>query len=398
MQEERSPERYRAEISMLNHEIYELSQKLNESESLRLKAVSSDKYDPFGNPTDYPGFTGDYSKICPKVGQPGYSLPLEPDPEERLNLRKFYSIGGWCFLFQFVLANTGAMLLSTLISSLISGSGRLMSPAEASDYMHSSSITAGISMLVYMIFNVTVALFGMKWAGIRKSSLIHTKKFTAGKAVQYCLAALLIWVVMLYASTGIGLIFEKFGYTTKTISTAEMARTPLGFAVLTLYTSIIAPITEEFLFRGMLLRVFSKANQRFAVFATAFLFALSHKNIPQFLIAFGVGIFLAHITLIHGSIIPSIIVHIFINCFANIVQQFAQSDPGTKLVEELIIVAFALVGAVMLLAFMGSEKLPSTTPKQSRRGFPLASSSLGVMLSVVIPLAYSVYIFVSANR
>ena len=383
---------------MLNHEIYELSRKLNDSESERLRAISSDKYDPFGNPTDYPGFTGDYSKICPKVGQPGYSLPLEPDPEERLGLRRYYSIGGWSFLFQFVLANTGALLLSSLISSLLSGSGGLMTPAEASDYMRSSSITAGISMLVYMVFNVTVALFGMKWAGIKRSALIRTRKFTAGKAVQYCLSALLIWVVMLYACTGIGMIFEKFGYSIQTVSAAEMARTPLGFAVLTVYTSIIAPITEEIFFRGMLLRVFSKANQRFAVFATAFLFALSHKNIPQFLIAFGVGIFLAHITLIHGSIVPSVIVHIFINCFANVVQLFAKADPGTKLVEELIIVACALVGAVMLLTFRGSEKLPSTTPKQSRRGLPLASASLGICLSVIVPLAYSVYIFAAANR
>ena len=148
----------------------------------------------------------------------------------------------------------------------------------------------------------------------------------------------------------------------------------------------------------MMLRLFSKANQRFAVLTTALFFALGHKNIPQFLLAFAVGIFLAHITLIHGSIIPSIIVHIFVNCFAAVVQQFTGADSGTKLVLEMIVVAFAMVGAVMMLVFMSSNKLPTPTPAQSRRGFPLASGSMIFGLSAIIPVAYSVYLLIMSNR
>lgn len=398
MQDDMTPERYRAEISMLNHEIYELSRKLDASEGERLRAVTSDKTDPFANPTDYPGFTGNYKKILPRLGEPGFRIPLEPEATERRNLRRLYSIGGWCFIFQFVLANTGAFLLNHLIASLISGSGT-MTASQALEYMNTSSITAGVSMLVYMVFNVTVAFLGMNWAGINRSSLLRTRgKFSTGKALKYCLAALFIWVVMLYACSGIGAIFSKFGYSIKTVSTADMADTPLSFAVTAVYTAMIAPITEEIFFRGMLLRVFSRANQRFAVVATAFFFAIGHKNIPQFLMAFAIGLFLAHITLIHGSVIPSIIVHIFINCFAAVVQQFSGAASDVKLALELVVVAVAMVGAITLLVFMGSEKLPTPTPAQARRGFPLATSSLMFGLAAVIPTAYSVYLLIMSNR
>lgn len=52
------------------------------------------------------------------------------------------------------------------------------------------------------------------------------------------------------------------------------------------YTCIIAPITEELVFRGFCLKNLSRFNQRFGILASAFLFGLVHQNIIQFILAF----------------------------------------------------------------------------------------------------------------
>ena len=182
---------------------------------------------------------------------------------------------------------------------------------------------------------------------------------------------------------------EEFGYASNPVDTSDYAKTGIGFAVLTIYTCIIAPITEELFFRGMLLRVLGKANQRFAVFATAFFFGLAHGNVPQFILAFTIGIFLGHITLKHGSIIPSVIVHIFLNSFSTILEEVSDTDDMFFLFAiEMIMIAGAVFGLIMLISFMVNNRLPSTTPKQSRRGFSVAAGSIPFIASVMLQLAY----------
>lgn len=384
-----TPEHYRAEIAMLNHEIYSLTQKLEKKEQERLRAAAIDQYYPFDNPTEYKGFSGDYSKIEPNITVADYVLPLEPDYSERRNLRRNYSIGGWCTLFQF----GASYLLITALAELVAGiivmmnNGATMTSIHR--YMNGSSISSGLNMLVYLICNVVFAFVGLKWAGIKGSQLIRTRDFGLGTAVQYCCAAFFLWAVSAFAGNGISEIMEEFGYASNPLDTSDYAKTGIGFAVLTIYTCIIAPITEELFFRGMLLRVLGKANQRFAVFATAFFFGLAHGNIPQFILAFTIGIFLGHITLKHGSIIPSVIVHIFLNSFSTILEEVSDTDDMFFLFAiEMIMIAGAVFGLIMLISFMVNNRLPSTTPKQSRRGFNVAAGSIPFIASVMLQLAY----------
>ncbi len=73
---------------------------------------------------------------------------------------------------------------------------------------------------------------------------------------------------------------------------------------------IIAPLTEEFLFRGLFLHGFARNyGKRGAIIASALLFALIHLNPYQMIPAFLAGLFLGWITLNSGSIWPAIISH-----------------------------------------------------------------------------------------
>lgn len=380
-------DKYRAEISSLNREVVNLTERLNEKEYV-------DKFNPFDNPTEYRGFNGNYTRIVPELETQNVCLPLEPNYQERKNLRRFYSIGSWCMIFQFIMTVGGAKLIIDMIMLMLNLINPEINPEILYEYMKGSSIIVSLNMLIYLICNVLNAFIGMKWAKIKPVSIINTKDFSFGNAVQYCMAALFLWVIAIYASSAVNDVLLKYGYDTY-IDQSGVGETILGTVIINLYTCIIAPITEELFFRGMLLKVFSKANQRFAIFSTAVFFGLAHGNIPQFLLAFLLGIFLAHITMKHNSIIPSIIVHIFINTFSTVFGLFSDSGEEIQMVVMLLLFAAAILGMIMLLVFRGNDRIPSTTPKQSTRGLSVALGSIPFCVAFIIQVIYMIYVLVS---
>jgi membrane protease YdiL (CAAX protease family) len=196
----------------------------------------------------------------------------------------------------------------------------------------------------------------------------------------------LIWTVSLYLIAGASDVFSKYGIDIL-VDSGDMGKTIFGKVITAVYTCILAPITEELFFRGMLLKTFSKANQRFAIFASAVFFGLIHGNIQQFILATLLGVFLAHITLKHGSIIPSVIVHAFVNSSASLVGFLARQGNTASVLTYLALIGAALVGVIMLLVFNSNDKIPSTTPAQSRRGLAVAAGSLPFMGALTIYIA-----------
>jgi Predicted metal-dependent membrane protease len=88
-----------------------------------------------------------------------------------------------------------------------------------------------------------------------------------------------------------------------------------------IYTCIIAPIFEEFLYRGAVLRSFEKYGRRFAIIVSAMLFGLMHGNFYQIFMAAGIGIILGYLATEY-SIKLTIILHMINNTFVEVTTQF----------------------------------------------------------------------------
>ena len=379
-----------AQIAALNHEIFELNKQLGSEKERYIRAVTADRSDPFGNPTDYKDFSGDYSKILPELGTPGFSVPLVPEYAERKALQKYYSIGGWCSLFQFFFSNGLAILCVSAISFVMNLLNPDASSSALADYIGGSSMLVALNMLVYMFCNILNAAIGLKLADVKASSLIRTRDLSFGSVIQYCAIGLFIWIAAIYLSSGIIDIFQQYGIDASPPNT-DYGRTVMGRTITVIYGCIIAPMTEELFYRGMLLKVFSKADQRFAVLATALYFGIAHGNVPQFVLGFLAGIFLAHITLKHNSIIPAVIVHMFINTFSTIYGSVNTNSSSTMMIATLILMAAAIFGLAMFIAFICRDELPTPTPAQSKRGFSLWASTITVILSLVFYFGYFSY-------
>lgn len=386
MQDNISSAEYRAQIYMLNQEISELNQQLSEKDAQLRRCSAIDKHDPFGNPTEYPGYNGDYSDIVPQIDISGCRIPVEPHRGEKKRLRRFYTIGGSCVAFHFAFINLVAAGLVGVVMIILQFMNPTVPYEVLYQYAYGSSILISMNVIAYLIANVLFAYIGIRWSKVGGASLIRTRDFTAGKAVQYCLAGVFIQYGAAMLSTIADDVLSKYGFDS-TVDSSGLGTTVPAVIISTIYACIIAPITEELFYRGMLLKVFSRASQRFAIYATAFIFGLAHGNIPQFILAFLLGIFLAHISVKHNSLLPSVLVHIFVNLSATLLNTVNTHFGDNFIIVGLagiLYILIAIAGLVMFITFVLKSKVPKNTPQQSRRGFTVAKTSIPLIISVVL--------------
>ncbi len=118
---------------------------------------------------------------------------------------------------------------------------------------------------------------------------------------------------------------------------------------------LVAPITEELLFRGLILRgLLSRFGAGSAVVVTAMLFALFHVNPWQFLGAFVLGLLFGWFYLAFRSLVPCLIGHAAVNGFPLLVSFTFPSIPGFSLVTDPIqFHPLWLDAAGLLLAIVG---------------------------------------------
>lgn len=393
-----TPEQHQAQVAALNHEIYTLNMKLRQQEEAFHYSRRININNPFDNPTEYPDYNGDYREIVPQIELPGCVIPVEPHKGEKRRLKKFYSIGGSSIFFHFLFTTTLTTLLFGIITFILQAMNPGKSYNDIYDYAYQSSILIALSAIIFGTANILFSYIGFRRAKINSSSLYRkTRNFSVGTAVKYCLIGLSIHYAAALAATAIASFSSEYGIETN-LDTTGMASSGIGFMVLVVYQSIVAPITEEIFYRGLVLKTFSRANQRFAIFASAFFFGLAHGNIPQFCLAFLLGVFLAHIDIKHNSIIPSIIVHLFINTTATILN--AASEYGGTLtitILEIVYIAAAAVGLAFLISFIRKNMIPRTTPQQSRRGFAVAKTSLMVIAAFIALLGNTILTIVGSS-
>ncbi len=100
---------------------------------------------------------------------------------------------------------------------------------------------------------------------------------------------------------------------------------------------VMAPLTEEFFFRGLILHGFCRRYPRGkAVVLSALLFAVTHLTPNQLLSAFAIGLFLAWITLETASLWPALATHAVVNATALASIDLGAPSPQAPAPPELL--------------------------------------------------------------
>ncbi len=136
-----------------------------------------------------------------------------------------------------------------------------------------------------------------------------------------------------------------------------------------LLTAIFAPIFEEWLCRGMVLRgLLTKMKPGWAIVVSALFFAFIHLNPWQALNAFGVGVVMGYVYYKTGSLWLTMLIHFVNNGTAVILAQI----PSLKDVEYWIDIiptnVYVLVSVVGIVALAAGLWAFTRIPLQQKRG------------------------------
>jgi membrane protease YdiL (CAAX protease family) len=139
---------------------------------------------------------------------------------------------------------------------------------------------------------------------------------------------------------------ELVGYTTPL--PPDFFPTTLGRAlVMVLALVLLAPICEEMLFRGVILRGYEELSPRAAILASGALFALFHQSLPQGLALLPLAFLLSYMVWRSDSLLSGIVAHAANNALAACLIVLGTADPEiAPLVGTL---PAALAGVVLVL-------------------------------------------------
>lgn len=118
---------------------------------------------------------------------------------------------------------------------------------------------------------------------------------------------------------------------------------------------LLAPILEELVFRGLLLGVLKRYGRIFAIVTVSFLFGLLHGNLPQAIPAFCFSIVVCCLTLKADSILPAIVLHIFVNTFSYTMMLTSSEFVSTLL--TIVYYALSLIGIVFVILYLCKHKI-----------------------------------------
>lgn len=150
-----------------------------------------------------------------------------------------------------------------------------------------------------------------------------------------------------------------------------------------LYASIGAPISEEILFRGCILRSFEPMGKKFAIFASALLFGLFHGNIIQIPFAFLIGLVLAYVTFEH-NIWWAMLLHMFNNMILGDTFYRVLPADAASLVVVAVIYGCTIASCIILAVKRNAIK----AYLQSHRNDPLAYRAFFANPGVITFLIY----------
>lgn len=178
---------------------------------------------------------------------------------------------------------------------------------------------------------------------------VENKKFTVKTVIKVFIILFSINCTLGLFTDGLEFGLNKIGLSAiSALNNLETLNEPTILMIM--YSCIIAPILEEFTYRGAVLRSLEKHGRWFAILVSAILFGLMHGNFYQIFMATGVGIILGYLA-IEYSIKLTIILHICNNTFVEVLSQVTShiGENAANIIDISMSVIFVIILVVTLI-------------------------------------------------
>lgn len=342
-----------------------------------------DPRNPFRNPTEEPGYTPDYREILPDLDMPESRLTLFPSRAERSRIRRAFSMVFLTMLFDLLLAASVFVLIQLIVTTFLQqrdlrelGTLPQNYPQIVQRFFSDSSISYAGNLIAFLTANLFAVLVGCKLTNLKARDFFRLREYSLPRGMTYIFIGLWIQMLAELAAQYLIPLLQTAGIPIY-VPAVETGGTWMRTAMLVLYSCLIAPVTEELLMRGVVLKNLSRVSQRFGILLSALLFGIMHENLAQFLFTFPLGILLGYITVRHNSLTPAIFVHIAVNSASVILSLCSRmlDQSVFRIVNISYTLGVLAIGSVAALYLFTTERLPEQTPHQSLRCGRIAAGS-----------------------
>lgn len=162
-----------------------------------------------------------------------------------------------------------------------------------------------------------------------------------------------------------------------------------------LYAALLAPVAEEILFRGYILRTLRPYGKRFAILGSAFLFGLFHGNLMQAPYAFLVGLILGYVTVEYSALWAAAL-HMFNNLVvADLFTRLLNLLPEipATILDYGVLLAAAITSVVILIVRRRDIRAWREGEWMDRRVLKCFFTSPGILALTVLMAVMMVFMF-----
>lgn len=252
--------------------------------------------------------------------------------------------------------DSGAMFIGSYVLKLLLQVGIVIFLALTGVPDTFTSTLGGIC-LITSLNEIAFALTPIAYGKIKGRNLLFDMGFEQkfSPSIALLCIPLSVAVICLGSPLASGFIklVELIGYDMSAVASVS-PDTP-GELVLTLFFVALLPaFAEEYLFRGNIARGLAKNGYLYAIFMSAFIFAIMHGNPLQLVHQFILGVVCAVLYCSTKSLFPSIILHFCNNAFALIIEYVNVTGGHNYLnfTEPWKFVVMCLVGIVATAGIM----------------------------------------------
>lgn len=263
-------------------------------------------------------------------------------------IKKDFNKLGLTILFNTLIANVVIFVCVVIIEAMriivnpYAANDSIMNILEDGNYSGTMSIIAVIiAFIPFLIYRGRIFFqYDLK---------VENKKFTA-KTVAFAIIILLsLNSLLVMFSNILEIALNTIGFSAnfalEELETLNQVKIPM-----VAYSCLIAPIFEEFIYRGAVLRSLEKYGKCFAVLISAMLFGLMHGNFYQIFMAMGVGIILGYLATEY-SIKLTILLHIINNVCVQVLSQITTNLVGkTANVIDIVLTVMPIIVLIILYA------------------------------------------------
>lgn len=133
-----------------------------------------------------------------------------------------------------------------------------------------------------------------------------------------------------------------------------------------LYETLLGPITEEFIFRGIIFPVArQKRGNLYAIIISSIFFAIGHLNSVQFIAALFMGAVIGYAVILTDNIYIGVVIHVVNNTFSffnvNVLNKFLGLNYSQMLIQVFVGCILLLFGILMLRREAGKNFVMTRT-------------------------------------